>query len=141
MIKMTKQRFCVVALVLSLTVVGCGVKGPEMAKVSGKVTLPDGTPLPGGRVDFRSVNTGNMVSGVIKADGSYEALTPLGGEYKVSVENKHLEGVQPPPEGLAPMPGADQKYVEINPVNRNPNSSGFQVTVSSKTQTFDVHLH
>lgn len=121
--------------------VGCGEKGPETAKVTGKVTLADGQPLPGGRVDFHSPELG-MAAGTINGDGSYEALDVKPGEYKVSIENTHLKGMNaaPVPEGTQAMPGSDQSYVEINPKYRNPETSGLTITVGKGEQTFNIEL-
>jgi hypothetical protein len=130
----------VLGLVATLAIVGCGERGPSTAKVTGKVTLRDGKALPGGRVDFRSATSGNMVSGQIKADGTYEAVEVPLGDYKVSVENSHLRGGSPPPPGLAAMPGSDQKYVPINPRYSRPDTSGLATTVGGSTHTFDVQL-
>jgi hypothetical protein len=138
---MTKQLPCVLGLIAGLAILGCGQKGPSTAKVTGKVTLRDGKALSGGRIDFRSAASGNLVSGQIKADGTYEAVDVPEGEYKVSIENNHLRGVGPPPPGLAAMPGSDQKYVPINPRYTGPDTSGLTTTVSGKTHTYDVQLN
>lgn len=126
-------------LLVGLALVGCSQQGPATTTVTGKITFPDGSPLPGGRIDFRSVANNTMVSGQIKSDGSYEAQVPLG-DQKVSIENKHLEGVTAGPPGLAPMPGSDQRYVPIAPRYGNPDTSGLKTTVSGRTHTFNIPL-
>jgi hypothetical protein len=140
---MTRKLSCVLGLIAAFALVGCGQKGASTAKVTGKVTLPNGQPLPGGRIDFRAA-TGNMVSGQIKADGTYEAREVPPGEYKVSVENSHLKGISPPPPGLEPLPGsavsAGEKYVAINARYMSPETSGFTTTVNGKTHSYDVAL-
>jgi hypothetical protein len=140
---MTNKLLCVLGLTAALAIVGCGQKGTSIATVTGKVTLPDGKPLPGGRIDFRS-GSGSMVSGQIKADGTYEAREVPPGEYKVSVVNSHLKGIIAPPPGLEPLPGsavsAGEKYVSINPRYMSPNTSGFTTTVHGKTHTYDMAL-
>ncbi len=51
---------------------GCAKSG----KVSGKVTLPDGSPLPGGLILFAPEDsTHNPSSAIIKEDGTYEFRT------------------------------------------------------------------
>jgi hypothetical protein len=122
---------------------GCGGNGrPEAAKVTGRVTLPNGSPLPGGRIDFRAAS-GDMVSGQIKADGTYEASVPPGSS-KVSIENVQLKGIGPAPRGLPAMPtpagGDGQKYVPLNPRYAKPETSGLTTTVAGKAHTYDVHL-
>ena len=68
----------VLAGVLLLTAVGCGGgRGdPEMASVSGKVTL-DGKPLDDGTITFTPPNGGVPASGSIKA-GLYTVKAPAG---------------------------------------------------------------
>jgi len=137
MIKQLPRTFALLAI---LALLGCGEKRAETATVTGKVTLPNGQPLPGGRIDFHSATSGNMVSGQIKADGTYEAKEVPKGNYKVSIENAHLRGTGAPPPGLAAMPGSDQKYVPINPMYTKPETSGLTTTVDGKTHTYDVPL-
>src|SRR4051812_9565367 len=114
-----------IGLLALLAVLGCGRSGT--ATVTGKVTLPDGSPLPGGRIDFRSAS-GNMVSGQVRADGTYEALLVPQGDNRASIENVQLYGIGQPPPGLAPLPGSasssGQRYVPINPMYRKPETSG-----------------
>lgn len=126
-------------LALTLSFVGCGSGGPPSSKVVGKVTLPDGSPLPGGRIDFFSAESG-QVSSTIKGDGSYEANAVPRGDLKVAINNKHLEGIKPPPSGLPAMPGSDQKYVEIDAKYRDPKTSGLSTKVTDATTTYDVKL-
>jgi hypothetical protein len=122
---------------------GCGGQGPGTATVAGRVTLPDGSPLPGGRIDFRG-ESGDMVSGQIGADGNYEVARVPRGAARVSVENVQLRGLGPPPPGLMPMPGASttagQKYVPINARYRRGETSGLTTTVNGDRQTFDIRL-
>lgn len=127
-------------IVLALTcLAGCGgEKGPTTATVTGKVTLADGSPVTGGRIDFRSVPAG-LVSGQIKADGSYEAKdVPLGAQ-KVSIDNKALKVVGAPSPGITPPP-SDLKYVEFDPKFSDPEKSGLTVTIDGTKKTYDVQL-
>ena len=130
--------FCVVLVAVAM--LGCGNSGGvSKVKVTGTVTLPNGKPLTGGRVDFHS-STG-MASGVIEGDGNYEALDVPAGEKKVSITNAHLKDVQPAPPGLAAMPGDDQRYVQIDPKFGDPGTSGLSVTITSEDpQTYDIQL-
>ena len=51
--------------------VGCGRSGPELAPVSGRVTL-DGQPLSGARLMFQPEATGSPSYGATDRDGLYE---------------------------------------------------------------------
>ncbi len=72
-----------IALAATLST-GCAKTG----KVSGKVTLPDGTPLPGGRISFVPEDPKkNPASGIIAEDGTYSVDVPVG-NCKVSIDNR-----------------------------------------------------
>ena len=49
---------------------GCGDKGPEVARVSGRVTL-DGAPLAGARIQFQPEASGSPSYGATDPDGHY----------------------------------------------------------------------
>ncbi|MBX9622758.1 MAG: carboxypeptidase-like regulatory domain-containing protein [Gemmataceae bacterium] len=74
---------------------GCAKSG----KVSGKVTLPDGSPLPGGLILFAPEDsTHNPSSAIIKEDGTYEVSDVPTGTCKVSIDNR-MAGVTEIPVG------------------------------------------
>ncbi|HEY1186409.1 MAG TPA: carboxypeptidase-like regulatory domain-containing protein [Gemmata sp.] len=137
---MTRFVFGSLALFGVLILAGCGGGAGDAAVVTGTVSLRDGKPLPGGRIDFHSKS--GLLTGQIKADGTYEMTAVPPGEYKVSVENGHLKNAGPPPAGLAPMPtdNAGTKYVPYDPKYNKPESSGLTTTVKGPTHTFDVQL-
>lgn len=141
---MKYRLLCVLGLCAGLAIVGCGKKGPATSNVTGKVTLASGQPLPGGRIDFRSAASGDLVSGQIKADGTYEVLSVPPGEYKVGIVNGHLQGTSATPPGLEPMPGAAEnagkKYVPIHPGYSKVETSGLSTTVEGRTNTYDISL-
>src|SRR5262245_35167366 len=69
---------------------GCG---PKYYPVSGKVTLPDGKPVPGSMVVFEGESGGKTISarGEVGADGGFSMSTNTpgdgvpAGKYKVSI--------------------------------------------------------
>jgi len=119
---------------------GCGEKAPETATVTGKVTLRDGAPLPGGQINFHFAGANSLASGNIKSDGTYEVLNVPNGDAKVSVTNAHLKGVTAPPGGAPSAGGSEGKYVPINASNTKPETSGLTTKVQGKTHTYDVKL-
>jgi hypothetical protein len=67
---------CIGALPLLALVMGCGGKAATYP-AGGKVTYPDGTPLPGGWVTFRSMSGDRPVTarGVTQSDGTFKLST------------------------------------------------------------------
>jgi hypothetical protein len=82
-------------IILIILLSGCSGK----AKVSGKVTFDDGTPLTTGEVRFEAANY--LASGKIQADGSYQIGSVSAkdgvpaGSYKVSVLALDDSGIKP----------------------------------------------
>ena len=107
------RTVCFGVLLAALCVAGCAKNGT----VSGKVTLPDGSPLPGGQIAFQPEDTKrNPVIAVIKEDGTYSCSVPVG-NCKVSIDNRAIGkssapigagGVPAPPKGGG-GPGAGAK--------------------------------
>src|SRR5687767_10062189 len=70
-------------LSLSMTAVavlaaGCGTKGLVTYPVEGRVVFADGTPLPGGTIEFESLEGQPQVNarGSIESDGTFRLVTP-----------------------------------------------------------------
>ena len=126
--------FAASLLTALLVAAGCG----NNIKVSGKVTLTDGTPVPGGRIVFISgVNQGK---GNIGPDGTYrlsfqkkdDGIPP--GEYVVLISGaffkpKNLVATDEMDEGSRPM--VDLKYAETE-------TSPLTCSVPSESYNFDV---
>lgn len=84
-----------------LAAAGCAKSG----KVSGKITLADGSPLPGGIITFTPEDSSrNPATAVIREDGTYEADVPTG-MCKVGIDNR-MAGSKQSPVGIggAPVP-------------------------------------
>jgi hypothetical protein len=90
---------CGLSLALLIVITGCGgrPRSVEHAEVSGKV-LFQGKPLPGGVVNFVTVNGGFAATGAIDENGNYQLKAPVG-EVKIGVSNKMLRGSAPAKEG------------------------------------------
>lgn len=102
---MLKHGFCVFAL---LGFVGCGSDGPDLAEVTGTVTI-DGKPVHGAMLTFVPEAAGGSPSyGVTDAEGNYSLMFTqdkngaMLGKHNVEIETRRLtkddmaEGVAPP---------------------------------------------
>lgn len=84
-------------------VVAAGCGGPEFPKthpIRGKVLLPDGTPMPGGHIEFESLAHPDLrAAGSIGPDGTFEAVATYkttGRETPGLVEGEHRIRIEPP---------------------------------------------
>src|SRR5438105_4947623 len=139
---------------------GCP-SGTPVGRVSGKVLLSDGSPLPGGLITFSSQD--KMASAVIKPDGSYDARDVPVGPVQIGINNEHLSpksalpanikdrgppkdvisNMGPPKDALKdknPPSGATKQgtYVAIDPKYHSPDKSGLTYDVKKGDQVFDV---
>ncbi len=119
-----------------LAVAGCG--GPDLAPVSGKITV-GGQPVSRGSVTFMpdqdKGTSGKVAVGDIQADGSYSLQTfdsddgALVGHHRVIVGGRGLEDA----ENMAPDPSIPPRYA-------NPTQSGLTAEVKPGTNTIDFDL-
>jgi len=118
----------VAASVFMAVSIGCSSKHPTYP-VSGRVTYPNGTPLPGGTIDFDAVDLkGNLANatGIIEKDGSFRVYTFQ--ENDGAVVGKHRVAILPPPTseergGRRISNAVDSRFTEFE-------SSGLTVTVN-----------
>jgi hypothetical protein len=121
----------IMAIVASSIPQGCNKTGPEMARVTGRVTY-DGKPVPKGTISFQAVTPGGRnATGMIEPDGSYTLQTEQPGDgaqlgdYHVGISARDdvvLDYTPPtpiPPKWLVP-----EKY-------ENPKTSDLKATVKS----------
>ncbi|MFZ5832236.1 MAG: carboxypeptidase regulatory-like domain-containing protein [Planctomycetota bacterium] len=87
---LTGRKLVLLASLL-LFLVGCGPGGPELADVTGKVTL-DGNPLPSARVEFSPVDEGlSSSSAITDSSGNYvlgfsrDRKGAMPGKYRVQI--------------------------------------------------------
>jgi hypothetical protein len=126
------------ALVL-LAPLGCGRAGPEMARVTGKVTY-QGKPVPKGTIAFIPVADGRNATGALAPDGTYRLQTEEPndgaqlGEYKVTISARDDVVLDyTPPVPIKPKMLAPAQY-------ENPETSGLKATVVRGSNVFDFDL-
>jgi hypothetical protein len=133
---MIRHRALLILLAASaFQLAGCGSSGPELADVTGKITL-DGEPLPKVGVVFRPVGEGRSPAyGGTNKEGVYTLLFSrdsrgaMPGDYEVDlevtryskseIEQMKAEGNEPPPPVTLPkkyrQPGALKASVKPGP--------------------------
>ncbi len=130
-------------LCLFVAILGCNAQTGEQtptATVSGKATLPDGKPLPGGRITFELATAANkLASADIKLDGTYEAIGVPQGECKITIDNRFLKPIANP-TAADTKPDPSLKYVHINDKFSKAETSGLSTTVVGPTHHYDVEL-
>ncbi len=125
------------AAIALASLIGCSSGGQPTYRAGGRVTFPDGQPLDGGVVEFRSLDLQPSVSarGYIQADGTFQLTTFKPGDG--AVEGEHRATVSPPP----PLPGSTPDDVlrgkkaastgpVIDPCYRRFETSGLKFTVT-----------
>ena len=137
-----RASLVLLAGVIASQFAGCGSSGPELADVSGTITL-DGQPLPKVGVVFRPVGEGKSPAyGGTNAEGKYTLLFSrdskgaMPGDYEVDLEvtkytkadiaEMKAEGNEPPPPVNIP-----KKYRQ---------SGALKATVKSGSNTIDFPL-
>ena len=151
-----RRACCGLSLGLLIVIAGCGgrPRSVEHAEVSGKV-LFQGKPLPGGVVNFVSVNGGFASTGTIDENGNYEIKSPVG-EVQIGVSNKMLRPGNTKKDGGQKKDNAAReeksavrnvgkgvlkgRYVPIDTSYYDPASSGLTFTVKPGAQTHDIEL-
>jgi hypothetical protein len=130
-----------VALALALTPLACGGSGPEMARVTGKVTY-QGKPVMKGLVTFVSTELGRRrnATGQLDPNGNYQLQTETAGDgaelgdYQVTIY-AHDEEV------LQYTPKVPVKVERRTPAKyENPKTSELKRTVKSGSNQFDFEL-
>ena len=125
---------------VALTPLACGRSGPEMARVSGKVTY-QGKPVPKGTVSFVSTDPGRRnATGQLDQSGYYRLQTEEPddgaelGDYQVTLYS-HEEPI------LDYRPKVPVKAQRLVPQKyEDPKTSGLKRTVKSGSNTFDFEL-
>jgi hypothetical protein len=109
---------------------GCG-SSKGLIHLTGRVSLPDGSPLVGARLIFRSNGSGDF-SATTDENGNYSAGSTSGtkgiapGDYVVTLV-EYRDPDHPKPMRI------NAKYTQVK-------TSGLQVTVPAKSNTFDIML-
>ncbi len=102
---MDRKLGWLVAVPLSLLLMGCGPNGPQLSEVRGKVTV-DGKPVPRAEIAFVPEQAGGSPSlGRTDAEGNYRlAFTQdrygaLIGKHKVTITSKKISASEMPDTG------------------------------------------
>ena len=128
-------------LMFSVMLAGCGSSGPEMARVSGKVTY-QGQPLETGTVSFISTDPARPnASGTLGPGGLYQLQTREPGdgaelgEYQVVISDLDPDAMNTalPGEPIQLSSKLPEKY-------QNPATSGLTRTVERGRNSFDFDL-
>lgn len=127
---------CLPAILLVLTLPGCGSDGPEMATVSGTVTL-DGTPVEGAGVVFTPQAGGRAVNASTDASGKFSLEALVGPNVVAVTKTRPVGGGSTAPagnlaEGESPQDmGEETKLEYIVPMKYGiPTTSGLKVEVA-----------
>lgn len=120
---MIASRICPIVLVLvPCLLIGCSGHYSTYP-AGGKVTYEDGTPLPGGWVEFKSAEHDLRASGTIQEDGTFEMSTYAPGDGAVA--GKHHVAVRPG------IPTDDSQGGLVADKFQDFDKSGITVTVDS----------
>lgn len=131
-------------LLLGLSLAGCGGGSLETYPVTGKVTLPDGSPLAGARVIFDCAEKKVKAEGKTQADGTYTLATSQ--ENAGAVAGSHRVIVMGPPRMVASAGGEEEGAVtedptvpKIHPKYQSYDQSGLAFTVEPKNDNvYDI---
>jgi hypothetical protein len=125
-------RLCLLATVLVVSV-GCGTAHPPTYPVTGAVVFPDGSPLKGGRVEFRcaQVSPVAIARGRIGDDGKFQLNTVQGGEGAIAGEHQVVVVPDIPDDTDNLTPAARQRALRpIDARFQNYETSGLVFNVS-----------
>lgn len=128
-------------VVLSLGLIaGCGSDGPQLAEVSGKVTL-DGKPVPNAVVTFNPLTAGGSNSlgktdaqGVYRLEFSQDKKGAMLGEHEVEIVTKKIAKSDLPDDGSV----VATEFVEIPAKYRKRGS--VKAVVENKSNTINFEL-
>jgi hypothetical protein len=140
------RRTGIPLLLLIFLAAGCGPKkGPDLPKpmeASGKITLPDGEPLPGGRVELKPANAkGASVEAFadVDPDGSFKLMSykpgdgAVPGSYKVTISPFDYRSKTGSPTKVAFANRIPAKYLEAS-------SSDLTVEIKQGLNKLDLRL-
>jgi len=139
-------------LILLVLLTGCNSEaGPDLVRVSGKVTL-DGRPLESGIITFLPDNSrqtsGPRASGIIDKDGRYTVASP--GNREGVIAGHHLVVIHC--NEVSPSPDPESEYQKLKAQGINPDeclvpaqyqnekTSGLTAEVRQNTSEFNFEL-
>ena len=127
------------AVLLLIGLVGCQKGPPEIASLTGKVTL-DGKPLSVGIVSVVSGDDVTRGSARIAADGTYSIVGAPVGPVKLSVSTEDDKIIYPEPGSGSTKERPNPKYVAIPKKYEKFETSGLETTIPKGKGTYDVVL-
>lgn len=129
--------YSICATMLLLSMLGCGADGPELAPLSGQVTL-DGEPVAEAALMFTPVAGGRPAQAVTDAEGRFEAWTlepgdgAIVGEHRVAVTQSKLVGIEATEAGLEGVSSGPVRVESAIPAKYGrADSSGLTAQVDS----------
>lgn len=135
------RRFLQVCAALSLLAVlaaGCGPKGTDTVKVSGKVTM-EGEPISMGTISFVAADGNTPSGGGVIKDGAYTAQVPPGEKVVLVIGNKHV-GQEREFEDMPNSPMRD-KYEQITPPSYNAaHETSLKASITGPKEGLDFAL-
>jgi hypothetical protein len=136
-----KLQFLLTLAVLWPLLAGCGESRRETFPVSGAVRFPDGSTLPGGMVEFQSLDPAAEqlnARGEIQSDGSYRLTTYEEGDGAIAGE--HLVVVLPPADPVVSnMSGPPPQHV-LDLRYQSYDSSGLKFTVRPGANEYPIQV-
>jgi hypothetical protein len=140
---LTSQYLAIAAIAVSLC--GCG-KGIALYEVSGEVVLPNGAPLKGGSVEFRSLNLPHpyIASGAIAEDGTFRLEKGTLGKGAVPAEYKVIVAADLPGDVDKLTPVEQRRAMEpIARIYRDYQTTPlrFTVTENAAKNHFLIQVH
>ena len=132
------------AVLVVLTVLGCGSDGPEMANVTGTVTL-DGDPVDGAGVVFTPEGGGRAVNASTDASGKFSIEALVGSNVVAVTKTRPIGGSGPEAgleEGDSPQDmGEDAEVEYLVPMKYGiPLTSGLKVDVAKGMAAVTLEL-
>lgn len=137
----------VLIALVGTAIIGCGSSGPEMAPVTGVVTL-DGAPVADAAVMFMPEGGGRPATGVTDAEGKFalETAEPgdgaLIGKHKVTVTGVKVTGMQATEDGLSGVVDPSQIKEEwfVPQKYSKPETSGLTQEVTGDMPPVELKL-
>ena len=120
---------------------GCG-GGDSTYPAGGRVTLPDGTPLDGGVVEFRTLENDPPVGarGLIHSAGTFQLPTYAPGAGALAGQHQALVVPKRPPRDQWNELQRSGRLKMIHPKYQRFSSSGLEFTVTPKPSENDFHI-
>lgn len=135
-VRRTRTWFAI-ATGVCLGLVGCGDKYPATYPVSGRVIFPNGTPLPGGNIEFAPQEGPARTSarGMIESDGIFQLTTFRDGDG--AVEGRHRVLILP---ARRREDRSGKPSINLDPKYQSFDTSGLEFTVSPDAEQNEFEI-